>query len=249
MDAPAPTPYREGLPPQPPGPPEGEQHFTASEAVRDLVIGTADGLTVPFALAAGLSGAVAANPLIVTAGLAEIAAGCVAMGLGGYLAARTDAQHYASERAREEQETREWPEREKWEVAAILHRYGLRGETLARATEAVASDRRRWVDFMMRFELELKEPAADRAAKSAATIGGAYVVGGLIPPSPYMAFAETAPALALSSALTGAALLGFGWLKAKATGLPPLRGAVQTLAIGGAAAVVAYLVARLVGGG
>ena len=249
MDQPAPAPYREGLPPQPPGPPEGEQHFTASETVRDLVIGTADGLTVPFALAAGLSGAVATNPLIVTAGLAEIAAGCVAMGLGGYLAARTDAQHYIAERAREEQETHEWPERERWEVAAILHRYGLRGETLHRATEAIASDRKRWVDFMMRFELDLTEPAPGRAAKSAATIGGAYVVGGLIPLAPYMLMAETRPALALSAALTGAALLGFGWLKARATGLPALRGAVQTLGVGGLAAVVAYLVARWVGGG
>ena len=248
MDQPVPAPYREGLPPQPPGPPEGEQHFTASETVRDLVIGTADGLTVPFALAAGLSGAVAANPLIVTAGLAEIAAGCVAMGLGGYLAARTDAQHYASERAREEQETHEWPERERWEVSAILHRYGLRGETLHRATEAIASDRKRWVDFMMRFELELFEPAPGRAAQSAATIGGAYAVGGLIPLAPYMLMAETRPALAVSAALTGVALLGFGWLKARATGLPPLRGAVQTLAVGGLAAVVAYLVARWVGG-
>jgi vacuolar iron transporter family protein len=249
MDQPMPGPYREGLPPQPPGPPEGEQHFTASETVRDLVIGTADGLTVPFALAAGLSGAVAANPLIVTAGLAEIAAGCVAMGLGGYLAARTDAQHYASERAREERETHEWPERERWEVAAILHRYGLRGDTLHRATEAIASDRKRWVDFMMRFELELAEPAPDRAAKSAATIGGAYVVGGLIPLAPYMVFAETRPALLVSAAFTGVALLGFGWLKARATGLPPLRGAVQTLGVGGLAAVVAFLVARWVGGG
>src|ERR671933_353572 len=174
--APATSPYREGLPPQPPGPPEGEQHFTASETWRDLVIGMADGLTVPFALAAGLSGAVAANPLIVTAGHGEIAAGCVAMGLGGYLAARTDAQHYVAERAREEQETRDYPDREKWEVSAILHRYGLRGETLQRAADAIASDRRRWVDFMMRFELELKEPAADRATRSAATIGGAYVL-------------------------------------------------------------------------
>jgi vacuolar iron transporter family protein len=249
MDSPAPPPYREGLPPQPPGPPEGEQHFTASATVRDLVIGTADGLTVPFALAAGLSGAVAANPLIVTAGLAEIAAGCVAMGLGGYLAARTDAEHYRAEHAREEEETRDWPEREKWEVSAILHRYGLRGETLHRATEAIASDRRRWVDFMMRFELEVSEPAADRAAWSAATIGGAYVVGGLIPLSPYIILAETAAALAWSCAMTGAALLGFGWLKARATGLPPLRGALQTLAIGGLAAAVAYVVARLVGGG
>lgn len=244
---PAPTPYREGLPPQPPGPPDGEQHFTSSETVRDLVIGMADGLTVPFALAAGLSGAVAANPLIVTAGLAEIAAGCVAMGLGGYLAARTDAQHYQAERAREEQETKDWPEREKWEVAAILHRYGLRGEVLARATDAVAADRRRWVDFMMRFELELTEPAPGRAGTSAATIGGAYVVGGLIPLSPYVLVPDTGMALAASSAMTGAALFGFGWLKARATGLPALPGAVQTLGIGGLAAAVAYLVARLVG--
>ncbi|MFZ4409682.1 MAG: VIT1/CCC1 transporter family protein [Paracraurococcus sp.] len=246
--APAPAPYREGLPPQPPGPPEGEQHFTGSETVRDLVIGMADGLTVPFALAAGLSGAVAANPLIVTAGLAEIAAGCVAMGLGGYLAARTDAQHYQAERKREEAETHTYPDREKWEVSAILHRYGLRGETLARATEAIASDRRRWVDFMMRFELELSEPASGRAVQSAATIGGAYVVGGLIPLSPYILMAETRPALLISCLMTGTALFGFGWLKSRATGLPPLRGALQTLAIGGLAASVAFVVARLVGG-
>src|SRR5687768_3874023 len=171
MDQPVPTPYREGLPPQPPGPPEGEQHFTASETVRDLVIGTADGLTVPFALAAALSGAVAANPLIVTAGLAEIAAGCVAMGLGGYLAARTDAEHYAAERKREEEESRVYPEREKWEVAAILHRYGVRGEVLRQAVDAIAADRKKWVDFMMRFELELSEPDPNRAGMSAATIG------------------------------------------------------------------------------
>src|SRR3954454_14127038 len=248
MDTPAPSPYREGLPPQPPGPPEGEQHFTSYETVRDLVIGMADGLTVPFALAAGLSGAVAANPLIVTAGLAEVAAGCVAMGLGGYLAARTDAQHCQAERTREETETHSYPDREKWEVSAILHRYGLRGEVLARATEAIASDRRRWVDFMMRFELELAEPPAGRAAQSAATIGGAYVVGGLIPLAPYILMAETPPALIVSAALTGAALFGFGWLKARATGLPVLRGGVQTLAIGGVAAAVAYAVAKLVGG-
>jgi VIT1/CCC1 family predicted Fe2+/Mn2+ transporter len=171
------------------------------------------------------------------------------MGLGGYLAARTDAQHYAAERAREEEETHEWPERERWEVAAILHRYGLRGETLHRATEAIASDRKRWVDFMMRFELDLIEPAPGRAGRSAATIGGAYVVGGMIPLAPYMLMADTRPALAVSAALTGIALLGFGWLKARATGLPALRGAVQTLGVGGLAAVVAYLVARWVGGG
>jgi VIT1/CCC1 family predicted Fe2+/Mn2+ transporter len=246
--APAPAPYREGLPPQPPGPPGGEQHVSVPETVRDLVIGTADGLTLPFALAAGLSGAVAANPPIVTAGLTVIAAGCVAMGLGGYLAARTGAQHYAAERRREEQETHDYPEREKWEVSAILHRYGLRGETLQRATEAIASDRRRWVDFMMRFELELAEPVPERAAPSAATTAGAYVAGGLIPLLPYMLLSETMPALAWSAALTGIALFGFGWLKARATDMPALRGAVQSLAVGGVAAAAAYVVAGLVSG-
>ena len=246
-DLPLQEPTRDGLPPMPPGPPHEERHFTQNATVRDLVIGTADGLTVPFALAAALSGAVAANPLIVTAGLAEIAAGCVAMGLGGYLAARTDAEHYAAERKREEEETHTYPEREKWEVAAILHRYGVRGEVLRQAVDAIASDRRKWVDFMMRFELDLSEPDPNRAARSAATIGGAYVVGGLIPLAPYMIFATTAPALVVSSGLTAAALFGFGWLKARATGLPPLRVATQTLAIGGVAAAVAYLVASLFG--
>lgn len=246
-DVPIQEPTRDGLPPMPPGPPHEERHFTQNATVRDLVIGTADGLTVPFALAAALSGAVAANPLIVTAGLAEIAAGCVAMGLGGYLAARTDAEHYASERRREEEETHTYPDRERWEVAAILHRYGVRGEVLRQAVEAIASDRRKWVDFMMRFELDLSEPDPNRAAKSAATIGGAYVVGGLIPLAPYMIFSTTTPALLVSSGLTAVALFGFGWLKARATGLPPLRVATQTLAIGGVAAMVAYAVASLFG--
>lgn len=248
MESPAPQPYREGLPPQPPGPPEGEQHVAASATVRDLVIGTADGLTLPFGLAVGLAGANAAHPLIVTAGLAAIAAGGVAVALGGYLATRTEAQHYQAERAREEQETKDYPEREKWEVSAILHRYGLRGEVLARATEAIAADRRRWVDFMMRFELELSEPPAGRAARRAATLGAAHVAGGLIPILPYMVVAETAPALALSSTLTVAALFGFGWLKATVTGLPRLSGAGQTLAVGAAAALLASLVARAIGG-
>lgn len=244
-EATATEPTRDGLPPMPPGPPHEERHFTQNATIRDLVIGMADGLTVPFALAAALSGAVAANPLIVTAGMAEIAAGCVAMGLGGYLAARTDADHYAAERKREEEESHLYPEREKWEVAAILHRYGVRGEVLRQAVEAIASDRRKWVDFMMRFELELTEPDPHRAAWSALTIGGAYLVGGLIPLAPYMVFDTTPPALVVSSALTATALFGFGWLKAAATGLPRVRGAVQTLAIGGTAAVVAYLVASL----
>ncbi len=242
------TPSRDGLWPMPPGPPHEEHHFTASQTVRDLVIGVADGLTVPFALAAGLTGAVAGNSLIVTAGLAEIAAGCVAMGLGGYLAARTDAEHYAAERKREEQETHDYTDRERWEVAAILHRYGVRGDALKLAVDSICADRRRWVDFMMRFELDLQEPQPNRAAQSAMTIGGAYVVGGLIPLSPYMVMANTMDALIVSAGMTALALTGFGWLKARATGLPATRGAAQTLAIGGLAATVAYVIAKLVGG-
>ncbi|UPG71248.1 VIT1/CCC1 transporter family protein [Roseomonas gilardii subsp. gilardii] len=238
----------DGLPVPPPGPSPPEAHATSSPLVRDLVIGTADGLTVPFALAAGLSGAVAANPLIVTAGLAEIAAGCIAMGLGGYLAARSEADRYATEYRREWAETDEYPERERWEVAAILHRYGLRGETLRKATAAICADRTRWVDFMMRAELELNEPEAGEAPRSALRIGGSYVMGGLVPLLPYMLLDDTRASLAVSCAVTGLALLAFGWLKARATGMPRLSGAVQTAAIGAAAAGAAFGIARLAGG-
>ena len=149
---------RDGLWPMPPGPPHEEKHFAQNEVVRDLVIGSADGLVVPFALAAGLAAAGLAKPVIVTAGLAAIAAGGLAIGLGRYLAARGEAEHYAAERRREEMETVEYEDRERWEVAAILHRYGVRGDALRLAVDSICADKRRWVDFMMRFELDLKEP-------------------------------------------------------------------------------------------
>jgi VIT1/CCC1 family predicted Fe2+/Mn2+ transporter len=158
------------------------------------------------------------------------------------------AEHFAAERKREEEETEIYPDRERWEVAAILHRYGVRGDALRMAVDSICADKRRWVDFMMRFELDLKEPQPDRAARSAVTIGGAYVVGGLLPLSPYILLDSTHQALVISACITGVALAGFGWLKAKATGLPATRGAVQTLFIGGLAASVAYMVAKLVGG-
>jgi VIT1/CCC1 family predicted Fe2+/Mn2+ transporter len=239
---------RDGLWPMPPGPPHEEKHFAQHELVRDLVDGIAQGPTLPFALAAALSGVAAANPAIVAAGLAATAAGCIALGLGGYLAARSEADHYAAERRREEEETVDYADRERWEVAAILHRYGVRGDALRLAVESICADKRRWVDFMMRFELDLKEPEPQRAARSAVATGGAYVLGGMIPLAPYLVFATPGPALALSGALTAGALFGFGWLKARATGLPPLRGALQTLGVGGAAALVAYVVARAVAG-
>ena len=165
--------------------PHVEKHFTASEIVRDIVIGMSDGLTVPFALAAGLSGAVDATSVVITAGLAEVTAGSIAMGLGGYLAARTDAEHYATERATEEQETIQMPEKEAEEVAAVFRSYSLPEETVATVVDAICIDRKRWVDFMMKFELGLEEPDPRRAGRSALTIAASYVAGGLVPLSPY----------------------------------------------------------------
>src|SRR6478752_8991467 len=186
--------------------PHIERHFTGSETVKDIVIGMADGLTVPFALAAGLSGAVDTTHIIVTAGLAEIAAGSIAMGLGGYLAAQSDAEHYASERLREEREVVNVPEVELQEVAEVFHAYGLSEEAIAPILDAFQAKPASWVDFMMRFELGLEEPDPRRALSSAATIAGAYIAGGLIPLAPYMVSASARAALPASVAVTLTAL-------------------------------------------
>jgi VIT1/CCC1 family predicted Fe2+/Mn2+ transporter len=224
-----------------------EKHFTSSATVRDIVIGMADGLTVPFALAAGLSGAVDKTSIVITAGLAEIAAGSIAMGLGGYLAARTDAEHYVSERAREVRETIEIPEEERREVAEIFEGYGL-PEGLARdAADEISKDRRRWIDFMMRFELGLEEPDPRRARTSALTIGLSYVAGGLVPLGPYFFFHSMAGALRASIVVTVLALLVFGYIKGRFTVKRPFRSAWQTAAIGGIAAAAAYMIAKLIG--
>jgi VIT1/CCC1 family predicted Fe2+/Mn2+ transporter len=226
--------------------PHVEQHFTAGERVRDVVIGMSDGLTVPFALAAGLSGAVTSSRIILTAGLAEIAAGAIAMGLGGYLAARSDAEHYASERRREEQEITDKPEVEKDEVRKIFLTYGLAAPEADRVVAAMSAQPRAWADFMMRFELGLEAPDPRRALTSAATIGSAYVAGGAIPLLPYFFVPRAAGALLVSIVTTLAALFVFGFVKARLTGARPLRGALQTLAIGGLAAAVAFVIARAV---
>lgn len=228
--------------------PHVEQHFTASETVRDVVIGMSDGLTVPFALAAGLSGAVASSGIIVTAGLAEIAAGAIAMGLGGYLAGRSDADHYASERDREHREVREKPAVEEREVADIFRDYGLSEEEIEPILRSFRSRPQEWIDFMMRFELGLEKPDPKRAMKSALTIGGSYAAGGLIPLGPYIALADTATALIVSIGLTLAALLAFGFVKGRFTGARPVRSAIQTASIGGLAAAAAFGIARAVGG-
>jgi len=226
--------------------PHAERHFTASETVRDVVIGMSDGLTVPFALAAGLSGAVANTGVVVTAGLAEIAAGAIAMGLGGYLAARTDAQHYQAEYARELRETHEMPREELAEVRQIFQEQGLSGQALDLSVAAITSDRARWVNFMMRFELNLEKPDATRAPISAATIGLSYLVGGLVPLLPYMITTDAKSALFASAAMTLTALGLFGTVKGRLTGTKPLASGLQTLCIGGLAAAAAYILAKLV---
>ena len=227
--------------------PHEEEHFEDSETVRDIVIGMSDGLTVPFALAAGLSGAVDSSGIIMTAGLAEVAAGAIAMGLGGYLAARTDLEHYAAERTREEREVEEIPEREAREVEDVLRTYGLSAEDAHKVTNSIRTDKKRWVDFMMRFELGLEEPDPRRATRSALTIAGAYIAGGLVPLSPYALISSVPVALAWSVAVTLLALLVFGYVKGRFTTDRPWRSAWQTVLVGGLAASAAFLIAKAIG--
>lgn len=224
-----------------------ESHFTDSETVRDIVIGMSDGLTVPFALAAGLSGAVDSSGIILTAGLAEVAAGAIAMGLGGYLAARTDIEHFASERAREEREVVGVPHKELAEVTEILSSYGLSSDDAARVTRSISADPKRWVDFMMRFELGLEEPDPRRAGRSALTISLAYIAGGLIPLAPYFFLGSVQMALVASVIVTLLALLVFGAIKGRFTTGKPVRSAVQTVIVGGLAASAAFLIAKALG--
>jgi VIT1/CCC1 family predicted Fe2+/Mn2+ transporter len=207
----------------------------------------ADGLTVPFALAAGLSGAVNSTSVVVTAGLAEVAAGAIAMGLGGYLAARTDAEHYRSEWNREMRETEDLPDVELKEVRDILVSHGVTEAQADGVAKSLAKDRPRWVRFMMQFELGLEEPDPSRAPRSALTIGGAYIAGGLIPLLPYFLAASVTAALPFSVACTLVALFIFGGVKGRLTGAPPMRSAVQTAVVGGLAAAAAFGIARLVG--
>lgn len=226
--------------------PHHEHHFQSSATVRDIVIGMADGLTVPFALAAGLTGAIDASRLVVVAGLAEIAAGSIAMGLGGYLAARSDAEHYASERAREEREIVERTDDERHEVLEILESYGLTRQESGPILTAFEAKPKVWVDWMMRFELGLEEPDPGRAVRSAATIAGSYIAGGLIPLAPYIILPQASVALPFSVGATVVALAIFGYVKGRFTGAPPVLSAARTTVIGGLAAGAAYLIARLI---
>lgn len=221
-----------------------EKHFEAPEMIRDIVIGLADGLTVPFALAAGLSGSVSANELVVIAGLAEIAAGSIAMGLGGFLAARTDREHFFSELERERREIVELPHREREEVADILREWGMPEENIESTVDAISKDPERWVNFMMKFELGLEEPEPKRARNSSLTIGLSYIAGGMIPLAPYMFIGNAQTALFVSVIVTLIALFIFGLTKGKFTGTNKWKSAWQTTLVGGLAAGVAFMVAK-----
>jgi VIT1/CCC1 family predicted Fe2+/Mn2+ transporter len=222
-----------------------EEHLQSSEFIRDIVIGMSDGLTVPFALAAGLSGAVQHNSIVITAGIAEIVAGSIAMGLGGYLAGKTEQEHYDSELKREYEEIEEIPEEEKKEIRVVFAKYGLNLQTQNLIADELAKDKDQWVDFMMKYELGLEKPDANRARNSAATIGISYIVGGLIPLSGYF-FTETPyQGLIVSAILTVICLFLFGYFKSKVTGQPKIKGALKVTLIGITAAAAAFLVAKL----
>jgi predicted membrane protein (TIGR00267 family) len=225
-----------------------EHHVTSSETIRDIVIGMSDGLTVPFALAAGLSGAISSSGVIVTAGIAEIVAGSIAMGLGGYLAGRTEVDHYQSELKREYEEVERVPEQEKNEVKDVFAGFGLSENLQQQIADELAKDKKQWVDFMMRYELGLEEPHANRATKSAVTIGVSYIVGGIIPLSPYVFIDQASRALSYSCVLTLICLFIFGYFKSKMTGQPAVSGAFKVVIIGALAAGAAFMMAKLING-
>jgi len=223
-----------------------EKHFTSSDLIKDIVIGMSDGLTVPFALAAGLSGAVASNSIVITAGLAEVVAGSIAMGLGGYLAGRTDVDHYQSEYKREFKEVETLPEVEKQEVREVFNAYGISPKLQDELAAELSQDKTKWVDFMMRFELGMEKPDANRASRSAFNIGFSYVVGGMVPLIGYFITSTPARGLMISSIMTVVFLLVFGFVKTKLTGDKPFYGALKTAFIGILAAGAAFLIARLI---
>jgi vacuolar iron transporter family protein len=222
-----------------------EQHLGSSAFITDVVIGMSDGLTVPFALAAGLSGAVHSNSVVITAGIAEIVAGSIAMGLGGYLAGKTEQEHYQSELQREYDEVENLPEREKNEVKDIFREYGLNDSVQSLIADELAKDKQKWVDFMMKYELGLEKPDAYRARNSAATIGLSYIVGGMIPLTAYFFTATPLQGLSVSALLTVICLFIFGYFKSKVTGQPPVPGALKVTLIGVLAASAAFLIARV----
>jgi vacuolar iron transporter family protein len=222
-----------------------EYHLKNSAFITDVVIGMSDGLTVPFALAAGVSTAVSSNHIVITAGIAEIIAGAIAMGLGGFLAGKTEIEHYDSELKREYYEVDNLADREREEVREIFRGYGFSDNAQNMMVAELEKDKDKWVDFMMKFELGLEKPDASRSSKSAFNIGVSYMVGGIIPLLPYFFTSSPLEGLKISAVATLICLFTFGYLKSKATGQPLLSGALKVMVIGAIAAAAAFLVARL----
>ncbi len=223
-----------------------ENHLKSSAFIQDIVIGMADGLTVPFALAAGISGAVHTNTLVITAGLAEIAAGSIAMGLGGFLAGQTESEHYESELKREYQEIELVPEIEMQEIRDVFAGYGLSLKAQNEIAIEMSKDKDQWVDFMMKFELGLEKPDRNRARNSAITIGVSYIIGGIVPLIPYFLTDSPLTGLKYSAMVTVCCLFIFGYFKSKLTGQPPLQGALKITAIGALAAGAAFFIAKMI---
>lgn len=225
-----------------------EEHLKSSDMLTDVVIGMSDGLTVPFALAAGLSGAVDSTHIIIIAGIAEIAAGSIAMGLGGYLAGKTEQDHYNSELKREYEEVETKRAIEIKEVKDVFAEWGLSEAIQNQATEEIIKDKNKWVQFMMKHELHLDEPDPKRASKSAMNIGVSYILGGFVPLSPYFFISDSLEALKVSAIVTLICLFIFGYFKSKITGVPPFKGGIRVMLIGAVAAAAAFFIAKLIGG-
>ena len=225
-----------------------EEHLKSSDLLTDIVIGMSDGLTVPFALAAGLSGAVDSTSVIIIAGIAEIAAGSIAMGLGGYLAGKTEQDHYSSELKREYDEIENKTEFEKEEVREVFREWGLSKELIEQATSEIIKDKDRWVELMMKHELGLDKPDPKRASRSAFNIGVSYIVGGLVPLSPYFFIQNSLDGLKVSAIITLICLYIFGYFKSKITGVNPFTGGLKVMLIGAAAAAAAFGIAKLIEG-
>jgi vacuolar iron transporter family protein len=222
-----------------------EKNRRSSAFLTDIVIGMSDGLTVPFALAAGLSGAVASHTIIVVAGIAAIAAGSIAMGLGGYLAGKTDMDHYHTELKSEYDEVEKIPGMEKEEVKTFFANIGLSQEMQDKASEEISKDKKQWVDLMMKYELVLDKPDPKRATKSALNIGLSYAVGGLVPLSPYFFTDMPLEALKMSAVLSLICLFVFGFFKSGITGVNRWWGAIRVTLTGALAAGGAFGVAKL----
>lgn len=227
-----------------------EEHMQSSDLLTDIVIGMSDGLTVPFALAAGLSGAASQFTngvhLIYIAGIAEVAAGSIAMGLGGYLAGKTEQDHYKSELKKEYWELENKREVETQEVRNVFLGWGLSKDTAEEATQEIIKDDKRWVEFMMKFELGLEEPNPKRARNSAFNIGLSYIVGGFIPLTPYFFVTDAMKGLEISAAITLVCLYIFGFFKSKMTGINPWWGGLKVMFIGAVAAATAFAIAKLI---